>query len=147
MSEKRIIGRKEFASFPEFELKQIDVKIDTGAYTSSIHCYHIEEKNLNDKKVLFFKLLDPKHKQYNNQIFSTENYRQKIIRSSTGHASKRYIIKTQIELFDQLYPIELSLSERKSMKYPVLIGRKLLNGKFIVDTSKINLTRSSKKKK
>ncbi|MDA3879958.1 MAG: RimK/LysX family protein [Prolixibacteraceae bacterium] len=146
MNSKKIIGRKEIAHFPEFGLKNIDVKIDTGAYTSSIHCHQIEEEVFEGKKVLCFKLLDPKHKQYNNKIITSKNYRQKVIRSSTGHASKRYIIKTVIELFGQQYPIDLSLSERDSMKYPVLIGRKLLSGKFIVDTAKINLTRFSEKK-
>ncbi len=60
-----VIGRQEHISFPELNLFEIDAKIDTGAYSTTIHCHDVEVKNINGKKVLCFKLLDPAHLNYN----------------------------------------------------------------------------------
>lgn len=140
MTEKKIIGRKDYADFPELGIKKLAVKIDTGAYTSSIHCHKIEEIIIDEVLHIQFELLDPSHKKYNNQVFVSANFKQKKIKSSTGHAEKRYIIKTIITLFGEDLPIELSLTERTEMKYPVLIGRKLLRKNFLVDPSKVNIS-------
>lgn len=135
-----VIGRKDKADFPELNLNDIDVKVDTGAYTSAIHCHHIEERLKDGKKIIRFELLDPSHEQYDNKEFTTGNYTVKRIKNSFGNSEKRFIIKTIIVLFKRKYPIELSLSERGDMKFPVLLGRKLLNRKFIVDSSKADLS-------
>jgi hypothetical protein len=140
MKEKKIIGRKDRVNFPKLGLENVLVKIDTGAYTSSIHCHHIEEIEIDGQKAIRFELFDPDHKHYIDKPFIVTNYLQKKIKSSTGHCTKRFIIKTNIQLFDMVYPIDLSLSERGTMKHPILIGRKLLNRRFIVDTTKINLS-------
>jgi hypothetical protein len=138
--EKLIIGRKDLANFPELELENIAVKIDTGAFTSSIHCEHIEEIEHEGEKAIRFQLFDPTHNWYNGKYFVFTKYQRKKIKSSTGHTEMRYIIKTKIELFRKRYPIELSLSERGDMKYPILLGRKLLRKRFLIDPSKQNLS-------
>lgn len=148
MKKKIIIGRKDKASFPELGLKMLDIKMDTGAYTSAIHCYKIK---LKEKKgggnILVFTLLDPSHPKYNNQEFTTENYEERRIKNSFGMSEKRFVIKTDILLFGKKYPIELSLSKRGEMKYPILIGRKFLMGKFIVDSAKYDLSYKRRQKK
>jgi hypothetical protein len=140
MIDKMLVGKSDKADFPDLELKNIDVKIDTGAYTSSIHCSSIEVVKIKNKKVLNFCLLDPTHKKYNGKQLSVSDYKLKKIKSSNGDVQERYIIKTTLVLFSKSYLIELSLSERGEMKYPVLIGRKLLTGNFIVDTELRNLS-------
>lgn len=145
--EKRTIGRKDKADFPEFGISEIDIKIDTGAYTSSIHCHHIEEKEINGKSFLTFRLLDPSHQEYNEKLFKVSNYKRKIVKNSFGTSENRFILKTTIKIFGEVFPIELSLSERENMKYPVLIGRKLLNRRFVVDSTKTNLSHKMKVKK
>lgn len=143
--EKKIIGRKDKADFPELKLENIAVKIDTGAYTSSIHCEQITEEKNNGEWTIRFRLLDESHPAYNNKEFFFTRYRQKRIKNSFGVSEKRFVIETSIKLFENLYKIDLTLSERGEMKYPVLIGRKLLNRKFIVDTQKTNLSYRYKK--
>jgi len=140
MIEKKLIGRRDIANFPELGLEKVPIKIDTGAYTSSIHCHHIEEITVDGEHLICFDLFDPNHKNYIDRKITTNKYKQKMIKSSSGHAEKRFVIKTNILLYGIEYPIELSLSERGTMKYPILIGRKLLKKKFIVDPSKINLS-------
>lgn len=144
MKNKLVIGKKDKADFPELDLYDIDVKVDTGAYTSSIHCHKIKELEIDGIKYIEFQLLDPGHKDYNHKKFRVANYREKNIKSSIGKSEKRFLIKTKIFIFNKTFTLELSLSERSEMRYPVLIGRKLLNNKFIVDTSLSNLSYTNK---
>ena len=60
-----LIGRLDKADFPEYSLANIDIKIDTGAYTSAIHCHNIREVELPKSTLLEFDLLDPTHPLYN----------------------------------------------------------------------------------
>lgn len=134
--EKQIIGRIDVVDFPKLKLENIAIKIDTGAYTSSIHCKDIEEVD----DVLKCKFLDESHPNYNGKQFTFDNYDIVYVRSSNGQADIRYSVVSNIRLFGKLYPITLTLSSRDDMKYPVLIGRKFLNHKFIVDTEFLNLS-------
>ncbi|TPN87647.1 ATP-dependent zinc protease family protein [Aquimarina algicola] len=126
---KRIIGRTDKVDFPLLELIEIDAKIDTGAYTSSIHCIDIKEVD----QTLQCSFLDATHPEYNGKIFTFNNYDISAVKSSNGRVEVRYAVKTQITLFDKTYPITLNLSPRDDMRFPLLIGRKFLNGKFMVD--------------
>jgi hypothetical protein len=140
------IGRVDKADFPELLLKDIDIKIDSGAYTSSIHCSNIEEITVDGDNLIKFTLLDPEHPFYNNKEFTFKNYSSKTVKSSNGIAETRFMIQTEIIIFNQSFPIYLTLSERKDMKYPILLGRKFLNKKFIIDTAKKNLSHKLKYK-
>ncbi|CAM1352367.1 ATP-dependent zinc protease family protein [Tenacibaculum crassostreae] len=132
----KLIGRIEKISFLKWDIEDLPAKIDTGAYTSAIHCKHIEEVD----GVLQFILLCPKTEKYNNKLLQTTKYQVKSIRSSNGKKQKRYIVSTSVLFYEKKYKIKLSLSDRGKMTYPVLIGRKFLNKKFIVDVSKKNIT-------
>lgn len=138
--EKIIIGRKDMADFPRLELEGIAVKTDSGAYTSSFHCHQIELVALNGKDFVKCRFLDPLHPKYHEKIFTFEVYKNRKVRSSNGTVEERISIKTEIELFESTYPIELTLTERADMKHPVLLGRKFLSKKFLIDTSRKNLS-------
>lgn len=127
--EKKIIGRTDKVDFPLLELKGIDAKIDTGAYTSSIHCIDIREVD----QTLQCSLLDSTHSEYNGKKFTFRNYDITAVKSSNGKVEVRYAIRTQIIVFGKTYPITFTLSPRDDMRFPVLIGRKFLSGKFLVD--------------
>lgn len=143
---KITIGRIDKADFPELHLEDIELKIDSGAYTSSIHCSNIEEVINENENFIRFKLLDPEHVFYNNKEFSTKNYTSKMVKSSNGISEKRFMIETEIIIFNTKFPIFLTLSERIEMKYPILLGRKFLNKKFVIDTSRTNLSHKLKNK-
>jgi len=132
----KTIGRVEKISFLKWEIENLPTKIDTGAYTSSIHCKHIVEEN----GVLAFKLLCPKTEKYNNKLIKTDKYQIKKIRSSNGKQQKRYVVDANVLFFGKKYKVKFSLSDREKMNYPVLIGRRFLNRKFIVDVSKKNIS-------
>ncbi len=126
----------DILNFPKLALEEIDVKIDSGAYTSSFHCHNIEVRN----NILQCQFLDPGHEKYHEKVFCFSEFNEKNIKSSNGMVEKRYIITTEVTVFNESIPIELSLTERGSMKYPVLLGRKFLSKKFLIDTAKKNLS-------
>tara|TARA_R110002049_G_scaffold45022_3_gene131605 strand:+ start:2087 stop:2524 length:438 start_codon:yes stop_codon:yes gene_type:complete len=144
---KITIGRVDKADFPELHLLDIDLKVDSGAYTSSIHCSNIQEISVNGDNLIKFTLLDPEHPLYNNKEFTSKNYTTKLVKSSNGISEKRFMVQTEIIIFNTLFPIYLTLSERKDMKYPILLGRKFLNKKFVIDTTKKNISHKLKNNK
>ena len=139
---KLLLGRTDIVDFPKLDLQGIDIKVDTGAYTSSFHSHSIEVVD----NVLKCQFLDPKHEKYHEKFFLFKNFTQKNVKSSNGIVETRFTIKTEILIFNKIEEIELTLTERGSMKYPVLLGRKFLSKKFIVDTAKKNLSFKKKLK-
>ena len=134
--EKKVIGRFDKADFPLLDLEDIAIKIDTGAYTSSIHCNNIIEKD----DLLYCTFLDDEHPLYNGKEFIFKEYDIVFVKSSNGIIQKRYQVQSTIKIFDKVFKISLSLSARQEMRYPVLIGRKFLTKKFIVDTEFIDIS-------
>ncbi|MFD2248324.1 ATP-dependent zinc protease [Pontibacter ruber] len=146
-AEKKVIGRREMVSFPELNIEEIEAKIDTGAYTSAIHCSDIHEETKPDgSKVIALDLLDPSHPQYNHKKLEFSEYDLREIKNSFGDVQERYVIRTKIQLFDEIIEAEFSLSDRSDMKYPVLIGRKLLQRRFVVDVARKNVSLKYKNK-
>ena len=143
---KKKIGRSDKLDFPEFGLTDIPVKTDTGAYTSSIHCTFKEEVEIDGKSVLRFKLFDPTVEDLHDRVFETTNFAWKKFKSSFGDEEKRYVIKTIVIAHGEEIPIELSLSDRSKMKFPVLLGRKFLNKRFIVNSTAVNASFNKKNK-
>lgn len=137
--EKKTIGRFDRADFPDLQLKDIAVKIDTGAYSSAIHCDNIKEED----GVLKCTFLDEEHPLSNGKEFTFADYDVVFVRSSNGIVQRRYQIQSHIKIFDKIYKISLSLSARQEMRYPVLLGRKFLTKKFIVDTEYFDLSHSA----
>ena len=139
---KRIlIGRQDKAGFPELNLEDVEVKVDTGAYTSSFHCHKITVVKENGQEKLCCYFLDPEHEKYHNQRFLFDQFKLKKVRSSNGIMEERFSVRTKIEIFEKVFPIELTLTERGNMKFPVLLGRKFLSKKFVVDSSMKDLSR------
>jgi hypothetical protein len=128
---KQIIGRVDILDFPELGLSKIDVKIDTGAYTSAIHCSKITEKN----NVLLCTFFSEGNPNFSNKTILFTNFSKTDVKSSNGFKENRYKIKSEVVFFGKTYKIYLTLSTRDDMKFPVLIGRQFLKDKFLVDVT------------
>ncbi len=144
VGEKTIIGRREIANLPQFGLNHVDVKVDSGAYTSSIHVSSCKEVELEGATLLEVIFLDENHSAFDNEKHYFQEYRIKKVKSSNGHEQLRYFIKCTIELLGRKIKTEFSLTERKGMRYPILLGRKLLNKRFLIDTSLVNVSKNNK---
>lgn len=134
---KKLIGRVETAGFPDLGLTNVPVKIDTGAYTSSIHYQEMMEKD--NKLYCVFSSLPKNSSQEQTIVF--EDFKTTLVKSSNGIPQKRYKIRTTIIFFQKKYKISITLAKRKSMRYPALLGRKFLSGKFVIDSSQTNLSK------
>ena len=132
---KTIIGRTEMVSFPELGIESIEAKIDTGAYSSAIHAPKIWIEKEQNQEVLYFQLLNKNSTETSINIFKTKSFYQKKVRSSNGRLEKRYIIKTKLILGGKIRITHLSLTNREKMNFPVLIGRRVLSNRFLVDVS------------
>ena len=137
---KKIIGRIDKADFPALDLFDIDIKIDTGAYTSSIHCHKVIVED-GVLKCMFYK---KKHPLYTGKEVEFKSFSKAKVKSSNGIVQTRYKVKTTIVIFEKKYNINLTLSTREKMKYPVLIGRKFLLKKFVVDVDQKNVSYKEK---
>jgi hypothetical protein len=133
---KKIIGRVDKVDFPKLNLSCIDVKIDTGAYTSAIHCSKIIEKD--DQLICTFE--SKGHPNFKSENIIFENYTLTDVKSSNGFRENRFKIKSEVIFFGKTYKINLTLSTRDDMKFPVLIGRQFLSKKFLVDVNMENVS-------
>lgn len=132
---KKIIGRREFIDLPQFGLYHFEAKIDTGAYTSAIHCSHIALVTEANKMKITFHIPQPDNPQTEEKIFETKFFKLKNIKNSFGQTEERYVIRTTIRIGKKRIRAEFSLSDRTEMRYPVLLGRKLLKDRFLIDVS------------
>ena len=136
-----VIGMLEKVSFPDLRLRHVPARIDTGAFTSSLHCFRIKE-TVNGLRVKF---LDLEHPQYTKTGSLFRNFSRARVLSTSGHLEERYKIKTRMKVGNKIYKTEFTLTNRSHMRYPILLGRKALQKRFIVDVSKKYLLSPPKK--
>jgi hypothetical protein len=136
-----ILGRSEFVDLPRLGLSGLHAKIDTGAYNCSLHCSKAEVIN----GILEVILLDEAHPQFSGKKISFKKFDRRAIRNSFGEAEIRYVIRTSIRLSSRLIRAEFSLSNRGNLKFPVLLGRKILRKRFLIDVSEkdVSVTKAS----
>lgn len=141
-----IIGMHEVVHFPKKGIAKLTTKTDTGAYNSAIDCCFAEEQESeNEDTVLVFTLLNPSSKHYTGKKYSTTDYKIKKVRSSNGIVTRRFQVKMYIELKGFTFKTTFNLSDRSKMRHPVLLGRKLLADRFLVDVSRDRKLKKSKK--
>lgn len=108
-------------------------KVDTGAYTSAVHAEQVKEESSDGEPVLSFCLLPPHHPKFTGKLIKTKNFSTKKVKNSFGQVEHRYKVKTKVEIMGEWFDAEFTLSDRKKMKNALLLGRKLLKGRFLVD--------------
>ena len=124
-----VVGLDEKIDFPEFGIIGIVAKIDTGADGTSIHCSYIQEKG----GTVEFTPLDPSYPQYKNQKITKPILGTQEVMSSNGQSEDRPFIETTIVIKNKTYTTHVSLTNRSKMKTPILIGKNLLKGEFLVN--------------
>lgn len=162
-NKKKTIGRLEYINIPELGLNNVVAKIDTGAYRGAIHATDIQEVvGDSGKKELHFSVLDfytdnmanlddteptestestespesadiPELKKTSHVV---TDYKEKKFRGTKTDLHDRYVIPITIEIAGESLEAELSLTDRRELRYPVLIGRRALKHRFLVDVNK-----------
>lgn len=122
---------------PELGLIHVEAKIDTGAYTSSVHCEEVVLKELNGIPTLVISIINEENgdkKEHNVKDFSVKKFR-----NSFGEMEERFVIKTLLKIGNKQINASFSLSKRDKMRYPVLLGRRPLKGRFLIDVSTLHI--------
>lgn len=140
----QVIGTHDKIDLPELGISDLECKIDTGAFTSTIHCSKVLVVERNGRKELDFCVLDKGHPQFNDVVHTATNFSEKLVKSSNGESESRFVVKTKAVLFGITYPITFTLSNRRKMRFPVLLGKKFLKNKFLVNVAKKNLSFNNK---
>jgi len=128
-----VIGLREWINLPELGMVGLRAKIDTGASTSCLHASDIQPFQRDGEDWVRFTahlgtLVQRRHR-CEAQLVTLKN-----IKSSTGHVQSRYVIRTHMALGDRLWPVEFTLTCRKTMRYRVLLGSKaLVAGQLVVN--------------
>lgn len=125
------IGSTTEVDFLDYSIYDAPAKVDTGADRSSVWVSDLEENNGK----LSFKLFDKDHASYTGRRITVNEYKTSIIRNSGGHRELRYRVKLRIRLEERVIKASFTLTDRSNNTYPILIGRKTLANKFIVDVS------------
>lgn len=141
-----IIGNAEWCALPELKVPAIRARIDSGAKTSSVHAINIKEFYKNKERWVKFEI-HPLRKH--TEVFivceaKVIDYR--LVKSSSGEAKPRYVIQTQVKLGNQKWNIEVTLANRKSMGYQMLLGREAMMNRVLINPSEgFRLTKYTRK--
>ena len=138
--EKMVIGWREWLALPDLGIQAIKAKVDTGARTSALHTFGLEpfEKD-GTLKVKF--ALHPLQRRKDIEVSCVADVvDRRRVTSSDGQNEKRYVIQTIVALGDIRWPIELTLTNRRSMRFRMLLGRAAVTGPLLVDPAKSYLT-------
>ena len=138
---KTIIGWREWVSLPELGIANIKAKVDTGARTSALHAFDIKVSNDAENRIVNFKM-HPLQKNSDYVIECQANIiDERLVTDSGGHKEHRLVIQTMVEIGDERLPIEMTLTDRDTMLFRMLLGRTSLKRHFIVDPAKSYMTR------
>lgn len=127
------LGWREWCSLPELGIPAIKAKIDTGAKTSCLHTFSIEPYTENGVDFVRFKVHPI---QKNEQLVLECTAVVKDVREvsdSGGHKELRYIIETNVLIGDKSRLIEMSLTNRDSMRFRMLLGRRAMKEGTLID--------------
>ncbi len=134
MKELTVIGRAERVDLPDYGLHRIPAKVDTGADSSSIWATRVKAT----KQGLEFYLFGPSSRFYTGQkiAIAPKEYSQTQVLSAGGKPQVRYKTKLKLRVQGRTVRATMTLANRQQMTYPILLGRRLLANKFVVDVSK-----------
>lgn len=130
---KIIVGWREWLSLPDLNIGAIKAKIDTGARTSSLHAFSVEPYLARGVPMVSVKVHPLQNNMRNVVTFDAEVVDRRWVSDSGGHKEKRYVILATMKLGQLSWESELTLTNRDTMKFRMLLGRTAMDGRLMVD--------------
>jgi hypothetical protein len=128
-----IIGAVERGTLPELGISSLPMRVDTGAATSSLHVENLQEFKRGGRNWVSFNLHPDIHNVNLGVRITTRVKGRKKVKSSSADTEHRIVIDTLLNLGGQEWVIQLTLTNRAQMTYPMLLGREAMSGRFLVD--------------
>lgn len=141
----KIIGWREWLSLPDLGIATLKAKVDTGARTSSLHAIDLEYFKKSGKEYIKFKIQPQQRSSKLVVHCSHKVLEHRKIKSSNGQIELRPVIETNVSLFDEIWPVELTLTNRDEMGFRMLLGRESIRKRFLVDSGNSYLGAKAKK--
>ena len=127
------IGWREWLALPEFNIHRIKAKIDTGARTSALHAFFVDPYLKGSQHWIMFGI----HPHQHNLDIVVECHApvkdRRLVSDSGGHNTRRYVIETQMILGHSVITAEMTLTNRDSMKFRMLLGRTAMQNNFLIN--------------
>ena len=130
-----VIGWREWLKLPDLGVKSIKVKVDTGARSSALHVFDMEAFERDEEDWVRFSIYTSQRSGKSVVESEAKVLEYRSIKSSSGKASMRPVIITNVTLLDQTFPVELTLANRDEMGFRMLLGRQAMRRRFLVDPS------------
>lgn len=130
-----IIGWRELVSLPDMSLENVRAKVDTGAQSSALHAWRIQEFKRDGEDWVRF-LTNPTRRRSSRVEAEGPLVAKRYVKNSGGQRELRPVISTRIDLMGRRFLIELTLTRREAMSFPMLLGRQAVRGRFLVDTGR-----------
>lgn len=128
-----ILGWREWVCFPELDVPPIECKVDTGARTSALHAFYVEAFEEDGVEKVRFGL-HPHQGDTETEVHCVaEVHDKRVVTDSGGHQENRYVILTKLVLGNETWPIEVTLTNRDSMRFRMLLGRTAIADNYVVD--------------
>lgn len=128
-----MIGNCEWCAFPELGIPAVKARVDSGAKTSCLHAFDIEPFERDGNTWVRFEVHPLQKNQRVSFTREAEVIDRRKVKSSSGEVEKRYVIASRLEIGKFGWPIELTLTNRDSMGYRMLLGREAMRGRVIID--------------
>jgi ribosomal protein S6--L-glutamate ligase len=133
MKNKIVIGSEEWLSLPLLEIPKIKARVDSGAKTSALHAVNIKTFQKDNEEWVKFDINPIQNNAKTVTHCQAKLVDRRIVKSSSGFREKRYVIKTVLNINDLEWEVELTLTNRDSMGYRMLLGREAMVGRILVD--------------